>query len=169
MGAVNRPTVCVRTFTNTTDRLRNVWHNAGLIGSHVSAAMNSYVGVTCLARRVSEECGIAKSQTLCEQPFPPLHPPTHGAPNDTLHPGFRTDIVSGGCSFRKACYSTELLYRDADSVFFAFARFLDKYKYSEISPVRIRFLLGEIIARLRCSVLDNSLNVNFPHSIEAVQ
>jgi len=55
--------LCVRTFTNTIIRHRNVWHNAELIGSHVSAAMNSYVGVTCLARWVSEEYGIAKSQT----------------------------------------------------------------------------------------------------------
>lgn len=155
--------LCVRTFTNTIIRLRNVWHNAELIGSHVSAAMNSYVGVTCLAQRVSEEYGIAKSQTRYAAVFP----------STTLlfqkHRVILYTLVSRPksfrrCSFRKTRYS--VVYRDVNSVFFIFTRSLVKYKFNELNKIYLdSFFLKEFVIQLHYDDLNQSLSINLLYTI----
>lgn len=86
----------VRISTNIIDRLRDVRHNAGLIGSHVSAAMNSYVGVTCLAQPA-----FPRSTHSQKSDLPLLNSPSFSHHRNLCesglerarYPGFRTSIL----------------------------------------------------------------------------
>jgi len=125
--------------------------------------MNSYVTVTCLAWRVSEEYGIAKSQTRYAARPSLRHPPSLGTP--ILYILVSRPKSFWCCSFWKTCYSK--LYRNIKSVFFIFIRsrlcqtlrsqlvvlvnIIGKYKCSELNKIlsiRIRFLLNSHLITL---------------------
>lgn len=110
VGGVHSPTPLTDSAT--------VWHNAGLIGSHVSAAMNSYVGGH--VSRPASFRGARRSQKSDALHGPPPPPPPTLLQSDTLHLWF-----SDRKSFRDVAHFEKTRYtyiRDAESIFFTFVR-----------------------------------------------